>query len=47
MRQDGTTPQGQPKLAAESYTSLYAYFLWSRPPGEPAGFLPLCPNAQY
>lgn len=35
------------KPIAESYASFYWYFLWSPPPGSPAEFPPLCPNAQY
>jgi hypothetical protein len=29
-----------------SYSSLYSYVVWTRPEGEPAPFLPLCPNEQ-
>lgn len=47
MRIVGTVKDGTPQLEAESYASLFFYFLWVRPPDTPAEFLPLCPNAQY
>jgi hypothetical protein len=46
MRQTSTTPDGQPIGVPVSYRSFYWYLWWSYPPGEPAPFPPLCPNAQ-
>jgi hypothetical protein len=47
VRKTGLMPDGRPRLEPVSFASLYAYFVWSRPPGDPADFLPLCPNVQF
>ncbi len=47
MRQTGADKAGQPTGEPLSFSSLYWYFEWLYPPGEPMPFIKACPNAQF